>query len=328
VPDYHGMPRRALIDFIALDMLARKQNYVATYQQLNDLGLPRATVSHRTRNGGPWLRLLPGVYLLSNGPPTQEQRERAALLYAGEGSVLTGTCALLRHGLLKISHIDFVHVLIPHQRRRASASYLVIERTTRLPQSISKTDLPCAEIGRAVADTCRKLRNLTDVRAVVAEAVQRRRCTIPALEVELHNGPIRASALFRRALDEVREGTRSVAESEARDLIRAARLPEPTWNCDLCTLDGEWLACPDGWWDDVGVALEIDSREWHLSPEGWKRTMRRHMRMSALGIIVLHVPPSRIRHDRSALVSEIAAALRHATGRPHPPVRVKGPFNQ
>ena len=37
----------------------------------------------------------------------------------------------------------------------------------------------------------------------------------------------------------------------------------------------EFVAVPDAWWPDVGVAVEVESREWHLSPEDWERTMRR-----------------------------------------------------
>ena len=36
--------------------------------------------------------------------------------------------------------------------------------------------------------------------------------------------------------------------------------------------DGEtFLARPDAWWLKAGVVVEVDSREWHLSPEDWRR---------------------------------------------------------
>jgi hypothetical protein len=83
----------------------------------------------------------------------------------------------------------------------------------------------------------------------------------------------------------------------------------------------EFLAIPDAWWPDAGVAAEVDSREWHLSPDSWKATMARHVRMSAHGIIVLHFPPSRIRADGREVAAEIRAALAATRGRPRPAVR-------
>jgi hypothetical protein len=40
--------------------------------------------------------------------------------------------------------------------------------------------------------------------------------------------------------------------------------------------NGDFIACPDAWWPDAGVATEIDSRQWHLAPDDWERTMTRH----------------------------------------------------
>ena len=86
---------------------------------------------------------------------------------------------------------------------------------------------------RAVADAARDLTGLSEVRAVVAGAVQRRLCTLAQLIVELDSGPVRGSALLRDALTEVGEGIRSTAEADLRDLIMRARLPMPMFNARL-----------------------------------------------------------------------------------------------
>jgi hypothetical protein len=83
----------------------------------------------------------------------------------------------------------------------------------------------------------------------------------------------------------------------------------------------ELLAIPDAWWPQAGVAAEVDSQEWHLSPDSWKATMARHARMSARGIIVLHFPPSRIRTAGREVAAEIRSALAAASGRDLPAVR-------
>ena len=67
--------------------------------------------------------------------------------------------------------------------------------------------------------------------------------------------------------------------------------------------------------------MEVESREWHLSPEDWDRTLRRSTRMSALGINVMHFTPQRIRTEAAAVAAEIRSALE--SGRARPPLAVR-----
>jgi hypothetical protein len=67
--------------------------------------------------------------------------------------------------------------------------------------------------------------------------------------------------------------------------------------------------------------VEVDSREWHLSPEDWERTEARHTRMGALGIIVQHFTPRRIRTEPAQVATEIRSALRAGQQRPALAVR-------
>ena len=175
-------------------------------------------------------------------------------------------------------------------------------------------------VPRAVADTVRVLTELRDIRAVVADAVQLGRCTVSQLAEELRIGPVRGSAVFRSVLAEVADGIRSTAEGDLRDLIGAARLPMPLFNPSL--FDGDaFLGKPDGWWPDAGVAGEVDSRAWHLSPEDWDRTRHRHDRMAAAGIIVLHFSPRELRREPTKVAELIRGALERGLARPPLPIR-------
>jgi very-short-patch-repair endonuclease len=140
--------------------------------------------------------------------------------------------------------------------------------------------------------------------------VQQRRCPIPLLVTELDQGPRQGSGLLRRVLTEVAAGIQSVAEAEFRELILAAGLPVPRFNERLRRPDGSLLAVADAWWPEARVAAEVDSREWHLSPADWERTMRRHNQMTAAGIRVLHFSPGQIRRDPRGVAAAIAGALR------------------
>jgi very-short-patch-repair endonuclease len=53
----------------------------------------------------------------------------------------------------------------------------------------------------------------------------------------------------------------------------------------------------------------VDSREWHLSPEDWERTLRRSAALGALGIVVLHFTPGQIRDEPARVVAEISSAI-------------------
>ena len=155
---------------------------------------------------------------------------------------------------------------------------------------------------------------------MVADAVQLGRCTVSELADELSNGPVRGSAMFRSVLAEVADGIRSTAEGDLRDLIRVARLPMPMFNPSLY-LGDTFLAKPDAWWPDAGVAAEVDSREWHLSPDHWDRTRHRHTLMAAVGIRPLHFSPHDIRTDPATVIKRIKDALESGLNRPPLPIR-------
>ncbi|MFF9648503.1 hypothetical protein [Streptomyces sp. NPDC014622] len=56
---------------------------VLSAAQLRAYGVSAAEAAARCGAGGPWQQPLPGVYVLHPGPPSDEERLRSALLYAG-----------------------------------------------------------------------------------------------------------------------------------------------------------------------------------------------------------------------------------------------------
>jgi hypothetical protein len=311
-----GNPERA-----TLAITLRKQHHVIARRQALAGGMTRDMLRHRLRADGPWQRLLPGVYLARTGTPTADQQEMAALLYAGSGSVITGAAALDRQGV-RAAGTGMVDVLIPVTRKRPSAGFVRIHRTARMPgQVVVIGARDYAMVARAVADAARTLTRLPDVRALVASAVQGRRCPLGLLMGELRDGPVRGSASLRRALAEIADGVRSAAEADLHDLIRRAGLPAPILNARLFATAGTLLAVPDAYWPDAGVAAEVDSREWHLSPDDWERTLARHAAMTAHGILLLHFTPQQIRTQPGAVIAAIAHSLAVGRARPRLPVK-------
>ena len=311
------MPRTARLD--GLDALLAEQLCVVSRGQLLTLGMTDNAMQYRVRSDGPWQTLLPGVYLSVSGTPSPLQKQMGALLYAGPGSLITGAAALMHYNIRTRLDLDIIDVIVPIERQRRSDDFARLHRTTRMPRySTSVGPLRLAPVPRALADTARQLTCLGDVRAVVAGAVQQGRCTISELAGELGSGPVKHSAMFRTVLAEVADGIRSAAE--LHDLIRAARLPMPLFNPSL--YDGDtFIAKPDAWWPDAGVAAEADSREWHLSPADWDRTRRRHDLMAAAGIILLHFSPRQIRREPQTVAQMLRDALIRGLNRPPLPIR-------
>jgi hypothetical protein len=81
--------------------------------------------------------------------------------------------------------------------------------------------------------------------------------------------------------------------------------------------DGDtFIAKPDAWWPELGVAVEVDSQEWHMSPEDHARTLARGRRMAVHQLNVLRFTPKQIRSQPSQVIKDIRDALEGARGRP------------
>jgi hypothetical protein len=307
------------VDGKQLADLLRRQGSVIGRDQALACGLSRAAIEHRIRAGGPWQRLLPGVYLTQTGAVSDDQREMAALLHAGPRSALTGLAALRHYGF-QLPAVDPIDVVVPVDVRRQSAGFVRVQRSRRMPGIYGTGEIRFVSPPRAVADAARNLSTLREVRGLVASAVQQQRCTIHTLEEELEQGPTMGSAFLRVALEEVGAGVRSVPEGDLRVLLRRGGLPMPMFNARLYDGD-ELVAVADCWWPDAGVAAEVDSREYHYSAADWQHTMRRHDRLVALGVLVLHFTPGRIRAEPQAVAAEIRSALIAGRRRPALPLR-------
>ncbi|PXY24725.1 hypothetical protein BAY60_19155 [Prauserella muralis] len=306
------------MDWEDVELAARHQ--ILTCAELESLGVTKRMIWARVRTGGPWRRILPGVVMLRNGTPTRAQALEAALRYAGKEAVVTGLAAARLHGLEKFSPTEQVHVLVPHRHRRTNKGYVIVERTTRMPPIVTRGGFPTADVTRAVLDAARRMDESARVQALLAEAVQRGRTTPDRLREELEAGSDRGSALPRAALTAITEGARSVAEGWGMRVAARSGLPPMRWNVRLRTGSGLVLPSPDGWIDDVALAMEVDSLEHHLAPDDYRRTLERHNIMTAHGIVVVHVVPSQLRTEPDKVIAHLRESYRHAARRPRPDI--------
>lgn len=308
------MPRRSRVS--AADLSALAPLLVARVADLVGLGMRPDTIAARVR-AGLWQRPFPGVVLMQSGPPTRDQFICAALLYCGPDAVVSGAEALRRHGLRRAPDGPELHVLVSEERRRQCRPDLVVERTSRLPPTVERDGIRVAALDRAVLDTARRIPDRDGVLAVVAEAVQRRRTTVDRLLDELEAGNGRGTAVVRDILMEVRDGIRSVAEGWGRDLHARSGLPPMLFNPRLFRRDGSFVACPDGYIAEVGLAWEHHSAEFH-PPEREDDDARRIADMVEAGIVVVTHRPRRLLREPERVLDELGAYYRLASSRPCP----------
>lgn len=327
------MPRRSprAADLVAV---ADAQMGLVTAAQLAEIGVPTSTTSRRCA-GGMWTRVLPGVHLVDGGRPSRQQRLLAALLYAGPDSMLTGTSALRLHGLraLRLQEVagdeserpEPVHVLVPHDRRRLSTGFVRVERTHRFPTPERRQSLAVAPLVRAVGDATRRFPRESDALAVVTEVVQRRWADVDDLRAELREGPTRGSRYLRSAVASVGRGAHSVPEADLVRILEAAGIPSIVLNATLVTDSGSFVAVADAWLDDVGLAIEVDSLEFHSTGERFERTVRRNARYATAGVPVVTLLPTDVRDRPGFVVREVRQARAVASQRPRALVHVADP---
>jgi hypothetical protein len=270
----------------ALDETAHAQHQLLTRAQVLDAGHSDMFIYRRIRSGR-WQRVLAGVYCVTGGVLTDEQRRVAAALYAGPGAQLTGPAALAWYGFRTLPPAEDVHLLVPHTTRCRSSGFVVVKRATALDaRARHAAHYQVASPARAVVDTCRELRELRTARAVVAEAVQRFRVPPRVLDAEVRRAARSRTAVVRKVLAEIAGGARSAPEAQAMAVL--AGVPSLNgrllWNPRLALPDGTALPTPDGYLPDAALAIEIDSREFHLSPEDWARSLERHNILGRHGV--------------------------------------------
>lgn len=117
--------------------IATLQDGLITRAQAIQAGMSPAAVKHAIRPGGPWQRIVTGVYATFTGPVQDEHRLRAAVLAAGPDAVITGAwaCQLagLTYGPPPDHHVD---VLIADGHHRGNVGFVRVIRTPRLPQPL------------------------------------------------------------------------------------------------------------------------------------------------------------------------------------------------
>ncbi|RZT87012.1 hypothetical protein EV383_3917 [Pseudonocardia sediminis] len=293
---------------------------VASRAQLLALGISSSTIAQRCRSGGPWKNLLLGQVQLDGRRTGPRQYRRAALLHAGPGAILTGVGGAGLHGVTALPRNGTVHVLVPGDRRVTSRDFVVVTRTSRMPEPVELAGFPVAPMARCLVDAAARTDDADTVRAMLADAVQKGLLRLDDLTDELSEPRRPRTALVRGVTAEILDGVRSAAEAWVRDLVLRSGLPSPAWNVALHARDGRRLGVVDAYWEDVGLAWEIQSLAFHLGPRELARDVEKVGMLASAGVLVLPTMASRLWSDRPAAMAELVDAHARAGAMPAPAV--------
>lgn len=277
---------------------------LATVDDLLLSGLKRPTVRRRIRVGR-WTEPLPGVACRTSGALSRDQWMTAALLYAGDGSMLACATAGSFWGLCRAP--GTVHVVAPHGRHVRSTEAVTVHQSVRPCDVRLVQDWLVTPPARTAIDIALELSGIDAVRAVLGRAVQIGRTTPVELGDELDLAPSRGSLLPRQALEEIAVGVHAASEARLVRLIRRALLPEPEYNAAVRTTAGTKYV--DALWRSLGKGVEIDGVAYHLGPTEWAADLARQNAIQTVGIVLLRIPAYRLWREPAAVMAEIAAFL-------------------
>jgi hypothetical protein len=316
-----------------------------TTAQLRGRGVTTADTNERCRPGGPWQRILPGVFLLRPGPPTPEERLHAALLYSARtpaarttaripaqpvsdeprttqppaDALVTGLAALALHGFTSappLDSIDTIDVLVPRLRRLRSTGCVRIVRTTVLPAPVFVAGVPVSPVPRALADAAAELTDAEAVRGLLTEAVRRGYCEPRAVVEELTAARLLGRPHLVDAVDSLVAEGRAIAENRLYRMVFEHGLPDPVWNVDLRLPGGPHLGGLDAYWPEQAVAVELDTRTPRQDADAVRcEYARKREYLERLGITVVHITPRKLRDAMEQQATIVRTALMAAKDR-------------
>lgn len=291
-----------------LSRVVQDQRGIVSRRQLLDAGVTHAQI--RWSVGRRAHVVLPRVLALFTGQLDEGQRLIAGQLWAGRHAQIAGLTAARWHGLPDLPSDSLVRLLVPRGLTTRREGFALRWTSRRLdPHPWHRGPLVLCGPARSLVDAAREVRDPARVQQMLLAATQQRRVREEDLRSELEAGPVGGSAVVRAALTSVSTGAWSAPELDVlAELSCSTVLPRVWPNPELRTASGERLPTPDFWIDEVGLAGQIHSRDYHARDRDWERTVSADNRLAEYGIVVVAVTPTGFRDDPAAFREQVERA--------------------
>jgi hypothetical protein len=269
---------------------------------------------------GRWQQPFKGAIVAHNGPLTDQQTLRLALLRTGPRAVLAGLTAARLHGLTgfgdKVPLAQGpIHVIHPSHRLPAEQSglNLVVHLVADLdPGDVHPARQPSrTRISRSLVDAAAWMPTERGTMAILAAGVQQGLAPARGLRAVLDSRPrLRRRRLMAAALGDIEGGAEALSELDfLRLVVRAFKLPEP--DCQVPRRDDRgrrrWL---DVTWENWKVVAEIDGAQHEEPLQRWDDMDRDIDLQVNGGYIVLRIPAWVVRRHPAHVARRIREALR------------------
>ncbi|WP_329580529.1 type IV toxin-antitoxin system AbiEi family antitoxin domain-containing protein [Kitasatospora sp. NBC_01250] len=170
-------------------------------------------------------------------------------------------------------------------------------------QSVSPATGPSA--GPAVRLEPRALRSVLREAVAGTAADAQPGCTLAELIAELREAHLIEVPRVRAAVDELLAAERESALLSVIELAAAELLPAPLVGPELRMRGGTFVAVPDLYWPQAGVAVEVDS-ELRCVSEGEQAWVRAGQhRMEYLGVRVVYLDAERLAGEPAAVAEQL-----------------------
>jgi predicted transcriptional regulator of viral defense system len=289
--------------------LAERQHGVVTLPQLQSLGLGKAAVAKRAKEGR-LHRIHRGVYAVGRPYLTQHGHWMAAVLACGPRAALSHRSAAGLHGIRRYGRPK-TDVTLPSPSARPRPTIDVHASVTLNAADITTVDgIPCTTIARTLVD----LGDVADRRAVeraVDQAEVLRVFDLKTVHEALQRAGRRRGAGTLRAVLEDYEGptlTRRGLEERFLALCRKASLPSPAVN--------DWIALNDGiayqadfLWRSHKLIAETDGRDVHTTRKAFEHDRLRDQRLTLAGFTVVRFTWRQVAHRPKGVAGALQGLL-------------------
>lgn len=298
----------------------RQQHGVIAHAQAIDDGMTYRQVRQRL-SSGLWVQVARGVYRHAVAPETPVSRLLAACV--AHGGLASHRCAAALHKIDGFE-LDRVEIVMPVGKTREI-------KGVRLHES-SQMDLTKPVTIDGVPTTCLP-RTFVDLAAVVSRrqldyaidsVLRARRLRLVDLERVLaaHSRRGRDGCGKLRAALEDRCGNDRVPLSAWSRMVEAllvkAGLQRPVLEHRVDDAQGRFVAQVDLAYPDYGVAIELDSKRWHMDHESFESDRDRRNRLIQAGWQVLNFTWDYYKNDPVGLCTLVRSTLSAARSGPPP----------
>jgi hypothetical protein len=254
--------------------MAGARHGVVTRADLLRAGVTRQEIASRLQSGA-LLREHRGIYRVGHRAPSTEARYLAAVLAAGEGTLLSGLAAAHLLELVK-GTAPAPEVMTQTERRIEGVKTRRSRRFDPRDATIVR-GIPVTTVPRTLVDIAAGL-PIDALARACHEAGVRYGTTPAAVEAVLAQRPTSPGAKkLRRVIHGDVRVTLSKLESRFLELLRKEGLPLPVTNRPA---GGRRVDCR---WPEQRLTVELDSYRFHNSRHSWEQDRRREREARARG---------------------------------------------